>query len=103
MGIISNFDSRIYPLLKSLGIFHLFQTVTVSGEEGVAKPSREIFDRALKKSGCVSSEALFIGDHPLYDIEGAENAGMTALLIDRKGQYQRANKIRTLREVYRYL
>ncbi len=103
LGIISNFDSRIYILLKSLGIFHFFRTFTVSGEEGVAKPSREIFIRALKKAECRPSEALFIGDHPQYDIEGAESAGIFSLLIDRKGEDQGANAIRNLKEVYRYL
>ncbi len=109
LGMISNFDSRLGSVLTALGIDHFFQTVISSGEEGVAKPSREIFERALKKAGCTASQALYIGDHPINDIEGAKGAGIPALLIDRdkketaSGEKQRTRVISDLREIRGYL
>jgi putative hydrolase of the HAD superfamily len=108
LGIISNFDSRIETILKNLDIFHFFKTITYSTEAGFAKPSVHIFQQALKKAGCTAKDGIHIGDHLVFDIEGAENAGMQAFLIDRQGKQQRKqneqqtgkNVIRDLREIY---
>ncbi len=48
----------------------------MSGEEGVRKPDPEIFRRALVRLGVAAHEALFVGDHPVADIEGAHGAGL---------------------------
>jgi len=86
MGIISNFDSRMGPVLVSLGIASFFQTITFSSQEGVAKPSVVIFHRALEKAGCNACDTLFIGDNPSIDGEGANAAGIPFLLIDREAK-----------------
>lgn len=87
LGIISNFDSRIDEVCEALGIRRYFQTVTISSREGVAKPSPEIFKRALKKAGLRPEESMYIGDSPHHDIQGAREIGMKVLLLDRKGRY----------------
>lgn len=93
LGIISNFDSRIDDVCRSLGIGHYFQTVTISSIEGVAKPSAEIFKRALKKAALSPEESIYIGDSPHHDIEGAQEIGMRVLLVDRAGRYPMERKI----------
>jgi putative hydrolase of the HAD superfamily len=103
LGVISNFDSRLHSVLKSLHIAHFFKTVTISGEEGFAKPSPEIFIKALQKAGAMPNESLFIGDHPINDIEGATDAGIDAVLVDRRQEYRLKNKIEDLRGIYAYL
>ena len=87
LGIVSNFDSRIEEVCKSLGIRRYFQTITISSREGVAKPSLEIFKKALKKAGISPEESVYVGDSPHHDIEGAREIGMRVFLIDRKGCY----------------
>ncbi|MEK7703224.1 MAG: HAD-IA family hydrolase, partial [Nitrospirota bacterium] len=72
IGLISNFDSRIKSVLESLQIVHFFQTITFSGEAGFAKPSPLIFQHALKKAACLAHDAIHVGDHLIYDIEGAK-------------------------------
>jgi putative hydrolase of the HAD superfamily len=62
--------------LAALGIEHAFDAILVSEEEGVSKPDAEIFRRALERCGVAAHEALFVGDHPVADIEGAHNAGL---------------------------
>ncbi len=100
IGLISNFDSRIESILKNLKIFHFFQTITYSSETGFAKPSVQIFQQALKKANCLPKHAIHIGDHLIFDVQGAENAGMQAFFIDRTGKHQGKNVIRDLREIY---
>jgi putative hydrolase of the HAD superfamily len=83
LAVISNWDRRLPDILRSLGLFDVFETVTVSSIEGVEKPATEIFDRTLERIGTSAAETVHIGDSPLEDYSGAENAGLTTVLIDR--------------------
>ena len=106
IGIISNFDSRIETICTSLGIRPFFATVTHSSRQGAAKPSPEIFRRALKEAGLSPLESLYIGDSPQHDIEGARMIGMTPLLIDRKGRYTKEGhlpRMTDLRDIFHFL
>ncbi len=81
MGIISNFDSRLRPLLQDLGIAAYFQSVTLATEEGVMKPNPEIFRRVMERHGLQPGEAIYVGDNPRRDVVGARAAGMTPVLV----------------------
>ncbi|MDP3936682.1 MAG: HAD-IA family hydrolase, partial [Deltaproteobacteria bacterium] len=83
MGIISNFDSRLRPLLRDLGIADHFQSVTLATEEGVMKPNPEIFRRVMQRHDLQPGEAIYVGDNPRRDVEGARAAGMTPVLVVR--------------------
>ncbi|KPQ36310.1 MAG: putative hydrolase of the HAD superfamily [Phormidesmis priestleyi Ana] len=83
LGIISNFDSRLYRVLDVLGLRPYFQSVTISTEVGAAKPSAQIFQAALQKHHCKAQEAWHIGDSQLDDYSGARAAGLHAILLDR--------------------
>lgn len=64
------------------------------------KPEKEIFDYALNVLNVTPSEALFVGDTVEYDYQGAQNAGLKALLIDREDKVDaNIEKIRDLREI----
>ena len=88
LGVISNFDSRIYSVLDALGIRHFFHSITVSSETGYSKPDREIFDAAVRALGVAASTVLLVGDNPRDDVEAAIRAGLSAVLIDRNNRYQ---------------
>ncbi|MDF0644505.1 MAG: HAD-IA family hydrolase [Nitrospira sp.] len=105
LGIISNFDSRIFALLRGLEIAQAFDTVTISSLARAAKPSAKIFRLAIDKHAVDPGEALHVGDSPRDDAEGAAKAGLNALLLDRCGRYQGSNlpTIRTLDEIPAYL
>ena len=83
LAVISNWDRRLPDILRSLEIFEIFETVTVSSIEGVEKPSSEIFHRTLERMELSAGETIHIGDSPLEDYSGAETAGLGAALIDR--------------------
>lgn len=83
LGVISNFDSRLYRVLSVLGLAAYFQSVTISTEVGAAKPSPEIFAAALAKHRCPAERAWHVGDSQAEDYIGAQAAGMRAILIAR--------------------
>lgn len=83
LGVVSNFDSRIYTVLPSLGLSDYFDSITISTEVGVAKPDAQIFDVALKKHNCVATDAWHIGDSYREDYEGAKAAGLRAFWLKR--------------------
>ena len=47
LGIISNFDSRLFSILRGLEIADYFDTVTISSLAHAAKPSARIFSRGV--------------------------------------------------------
>lgn len=83
LGIISNFDSRLPEICKDLGILDDFDVVLFSSREGFAKPSAEIFEAAIEQCALSPAEAIHVGDQVLNDVTGAENIGMTGILVDR--------------------
>jgi len=85
LGIITNFDSRFFQVVRELEINQLFDSVTISSLAGGAKPAAKIFSYALDQHVIVPDEALHVGDHKIEDFEGAKQAGLHAVLIDRSG------------------
>lgn len=55
------------------------------------KPHREVFDEALRLSGCVPDEAVHIGDSYAADVVGARSAGIRPVLLLRGGAQQHDN------------
>ncbi|MBH8572027.1 HAD family hydrolase [Nostocaceae cyanobacterium CENA369] len=84
LGVLSNFDSRIYSVLQSLGLSNYFQSVTISTQARAAKPDPQIFAIALEKHNCPPSAAWHIGDSIVEDYQGAKAAGLRGIWINRK-------------------
>jgi putative hydrolase of the HAD superfamily len=49
LGVISNFDTRLYAVLAALGLADFFSSVTISTAAGAAKPDVGVFRQALSK------------------------------------------------------
>jgi len=86
VGVITNWDERLRPLLGEIGLASRFDSLTVSCEIGVEKPGEAIFLAALQTAGVSASEAGHVGDSYLEDVRGAEAAGMRAVLVNRAGK-----------------
>jgi putative hydrolase of the HAD superfamily len=84
VGVISNFDHRLYRILEGLGLGRSFDSVTISSEAGFAKPSARLFEAALERHRLAPHEALHVGDSEHLDLAGASAAGLTAVLLNRK-------------------
>lgn len=83
LAVISNFDSRLVKILDGLNISAEFGQIIVSSAVGYAKPQPEIFATALARLGIEAAQALHIGDSETNDLQGAQNAGLRALQVDR--------------------
>ena len=83
LGIISNFDTRLFPILDELHIRKLFDSVTISSLAQAAKPAKQIFDYALSQHVIDPNEGLHVGDSVREDLEGARQAKLNAVLLHR--------------------
>lgn len=81
LGIIANQSLGSEKRLEEWGILKYFSVVIASAEEGVAKPDKEIFLRALNKAGCEPQNAVMVGDRLDNDIVPANKIGMKTVWI----------------------
>lgn len=84
MHMCSNgFHEVQYKKLDACSLHDYFNTIILSEDDGVNKPSKDYFDYALKVSGANRETTLMIGDNLQSDILGALNAGLDAMLFNR--------------------
>ena len=98
VGVISNWDERLRPLLEVMGLTNYFDSITISCEVGAEKPSAEIFLAALQAANVYADEAIHIGDSYDDDVRGADAVGMRAMLVSRQGG--EAGSLRELGDVW---
>jgi putative hydrolase of the HAD superfamily len=83
VGVISNWDSRLTRILDGLGLTSHLHHVSISAVVGWEKPHQEIFRHAVEAVDVQPSRALHIGDSLSEDIQGASNAGLQPLWLQR--------------------
>jgi putative hydrolase of the HAD superfamily len=88
LGILSNFDQRLYAILKALSVLDRFEHVIVSSEVGAEKPSPRIFVEVLRRFQVNSREVLHVGDDEELDGNGARSAGMSAFVLGKDGGWK---------------
>ncbi len=83
VGLLSNFTFSpvVYSSLRQFGVSKYFNTVVVSHDIGWRKPSKYIFKDTLSKLQVNACEAVYIGDNPVEDIEGAQEAGLRTVFV----------------------
>jgi HAD superfamily hydrolase (TIGR01509 family) len=81
IGIVSNCTQHTRPLLAKLGVSALADAVILSYEVGAAKPSAEIFRRALDGVGVAANAALFVDDQASFCAGGAALGISTAQIV----------------------
>ena len=86
LGMISNAPKRLNDLCQRLGL--ALDLIITSAEVGVEKPDPAIFRAALSKAGVKPEEAVYAGDDYNNDVQGAERAGLKAILLDRQNKHQ---------------
>ena len=86
MHMTSNgFHEVQYKKLAACGLRDYFDTIVLSEDAGVNKPSAAYFAYAFEQTGATPETTLMIGDNMLTDIKGALAVGMDALLFNRWG------------------
>ncbi len=90
LGVITNYmDGYTCQLVfDKLGYRETFDTLVVSAEVGYRKPSKVIFEQALRETGSSPENCVMVGDMYEADVVGANNMGMKSVLIDVYGNQQ---------------
>ncbi len=88
VGLICNTGrapgKTLRQLLDRLGILDYFEATVFSDELGWRKPDQRIFQETARRLGASPANIVHVGDNPEDDVWGAKQAGMQALLFDRK-------------------
>lgn len=94
LGVVSNFEAWLDPLLERLGVRSTFGVRVISGIEGIEKPDPRIFELAMERAGVEPSASVYVGDDPELDVDPALALGMLPVLIDRRNRYPDATGAR---------
>lgn len=82
-GVITNGPSVLQNhKMDTSGLRPYCDIVVVSGDEGVHKPDPRLFEITAERLGVKPQECVYVGDHPVNDIQGALSAGMRAIRMN---------------------
>ncbi len=71
---------RIWPYIDH-------QSVFITDEVGIGKPNPKLYRRACEVSGVDPTRCMYVGDHPLHDIDPANEIGMYSVWNHRQGRH----------------
>lgn len=80
LGSISNGVADLH----AIGMAHFFRTSVAAHRFGRAKPDPGIFHAACDALDVAPCDAVYVGDDPLLDVQGAQNAGLRGVWINRQ-------------------
>lgn len=78
--IVSNHVPELPEIVEHLGLMPYVKDIVNSAEIGYEKPNPKIYEAALTKTKN-ASEIWMVGDNPVADVWGAEQAGIQAILV----------------------
>lgn len=97
VGVVSNAEGRVEQDLYAAGFDGMLETVVDSHVVGIEKPDPKIFAIALERLETAPETAVFVGDVPSVDVDGARRAGIYPVLLDRHDLYPDADAPRLRR------
>ncbi len=87
-GLITNGKPEIQnKKIKLLDLESCFDEIIISGACPYDKPQPEIFQLMADNLGIKTSEMMYVGDHPHYDVEGSRNAGCIPVWVKTTGTW----------------
>jgi len=82
LGLLTDGPTRAqYGKLETLGWADLFDAVVVTGDLPAGKPDPRTFATVLDELDASATEAVFVGDHPTADVQGAADAGFYVIQV----------------------
>ncbi|MBK5077548.1 HAD family hydrolase [Lactococcus lactis] len=85
--------------INSLFLEDIIDDIFISSEIGVSKPNLSAFAYVHKKLAIPREEILMVGDSAYYDYFPAKKYGFKAVLLDREGKVNHADRISSLRDL----
>jgi len=99
LGIISNWDARLRPLLANLDLARHFSSIVISCEVGATKPDGRLFARAAQELGVSPGELLHVGDSVEMDVRGTERFGAIGRQVRRGRAVTESWQIASLKDL----
>ena len=86
IGLVTNNHSRDYHLLllEKFNLGNFFDAIVVSSRLGIRKPNIRIFLHCLTMLGVSNENAIFVGNDPVHDVQGAKRAGIRCIWVKRR-------------------
>jgi len=86
VGLVTNGPADVQRAkIDLLELWPHIDFAVISGEVGIEKPDAGIFEEALRIGAARAGDAIYIGDSPEFDMEGARNAGIARVWMNRAG------------------
>ena len=83
LGLLSNADEDFLQSALSRARLR-FSIIQTSESLRAYKPHRAIFEAFCLRARCEPHEVLYVGDSPIADVGGAQNAGLRTALVKRE-------------------
>jgi putative hydrolase of the HAD superfamily len=97
LGVISNINRDLEPMLEKMGLAQYLDFWVTSKEVGAEKPHPLVYMAALQKAKVEPGESAHVGDQIYSDVEGARAVGIRPVLIDRHGWHEDMEGVRRVR------
>ncbi len=86
VALLSNTQTFGLELLDRLGIAERIRTRLLSAELGALKPEPGAYEAVQRKLGAFPGNLVMVGDSWVDDVEGAVEAGWTAIWVNREAR-----------------
>jgi putative hydrolase of the HAD superfamily len=84
LGIVTNGVRLLQrQKLEGCGLMHWMDAVVISGEAGIGKPERGIFEVIARELKVPLETCVMVGDNTARDVQGGINAGMKTVWVER--------------------
>ena len=82
LGVLTNGNADVH----SIGLADYFRFALNAEQLGVGKPDPTPFREALRLTGIPAAATVHVGDNPVDDVQGAQQAGIRAVWFNPLGQ-----------------
>lgn len=79
LGSLTNGNADV----EKLGLGDYFSFAFSAADVGLPKPAPDLFRAAVQHTGAEPSEMIYVGDHPLLDIDAASQYGLKTIWVNR--------------------
>lgn len=87
-ALLTNMIEPTYNVVEQAGYFHHFDCIIASCKVGMAKPDREIFERALVMAQADAPASIFVDDKQT-NLDPAQDMGFATILAENTDQIVR--------------